>query len=57
VQEQVLTGRAAGGIRTNAPARALAGEKKVRPIVEAGGFTHFRLAAETPFNVVFEARI
>jgi hypothetical protein len=25
-------------------------------VVRGGGFTHFRKAAETPFNMVFEAR-
>lgn len=35
---------------------AQAGEKKVREVVLKGGFTHFRRAAETPFNMVFEAR-
>ncbi len=35
---------------------AQAGEKKIREVVMQGGFTHFRRAAETPFNMVFEAR-
>jgi SAM-dependent methyltransferase len=35
---------------------AQAGEARIRRVVEAGGFTRFRRAAETPFNVVFEAR-
>ena len=35
---------------------AQAGEAKIREIVQAGGFTRFRRAAETPFNLVFEAR-
>jgi SAM-dependent methyltransferase len=35
---------------------AQAGEARIRDVVEAGGFTRFRLAAETPFNMVFEAR-
>jgi 2-polyprenyl-3-methyl-5-hydroxy-6-metoxy-1,4-benzoquinol methylase len=35
---------------------AQAGELKLRQVVTAGGFTHFRRAAETPFNMVFEAR-
>jgi SAM-dependent methyltransferase len=34
---------------------AQAGEKRIREVVEAGGFTKFRRAAETPFNLVFEA--
>jgi len=33
-----------------------AGEKRIREVVMAGGFTRFRRAAETPFNLVFEAR-
>ncbi len=35
---------------------AQAGESRIRDVVEAGGFTRFRRAAETPFNLVFEAR-
>ena len=33
-----------------------AGEARLREVVTAGGFTRFRRAAETPFNLVFEAR-
>jgi SAM-dependent methyltransferase len=33
-----------------------AGEARIRSIVEAAGFTRFRRATETPFNLVFEAR-
>lgn len=33
-----------------------AGEKRIREVVTAGGFTSFRRATETPFNLVFEAR-
>ena len=35
---------------------AQAGEARIREVVERGGFTRFRRAAETPFNLVFEAR-
>jgi hypothetical protein len=28
----------------------------MRDVIEAGGFTRFRRATETPFNMVFEAR-
>jgi 2-polyprenyl-3-methyl-5-hydroxy-6-metoxy-1,4-benzoquinol methylase len=35
---------------------AQAGEKRIREVVTQGGFTRFRRAAETPFNLVFEAR-
>jgi len=35
---------------------AQAGEERIRDVVMAGGFTRFRRAAETPFNLVFEAR-
>ncbi len=35
---------------------AQAGEARIRDVVTAGGFTHFRRVAETPFNLVFEAR-
>jgi 2-polyprenyl-3-methyl-5-hydroxy-6-metoxy-1,4-benzoquinol methylase len=36
---------------------AQAGEARIREVVMAGGFTHFRRAAETPFNIVYEARV
>jgi len=36
---------------------AQAGEARIRDVVEAGGFTRFRRAAETPFNLVFETRV
>jgi len=35
---------------------AQAGESRLRGVVQAGGFRHFRRAAETPFNLVLEAR-
>ncbi|MGI8905503.1 MAG: class I SAM-dependent methyltransferase [Candidatus Sumerlaeaceae bacterium] len=35
---------------------AQAGEKRLRDVVTQGGFTHFRRADETPFNLVFEAK-
>ncbi len=35
---------------------AQAGEKRVREVVTSAGFRHFRRAAETPFNIVYEAR-
>jgi SAM-dependent methyltransferase len=35
---------------------AQAGETRLRDVVAAGGFTRFRRAAETPFNLVLEAR-
>jgi SAM-dependent methyltransferase len=35
---------------------AQAGETKIRQIVAGGGFSRFRRAAETPFNMIFEAR-
>jgi hypothetical protein len=35
---------------------AQAGEARLRDVVTQGGFTHFRRAAETPFNLVFEVR-
>ena len=36
---------------------AQAGEARIREVVEAAGFTRFRRAAETPFNLVFEAKL
>ena len=35
---------------------AQAGEAKLREVVTAGGFRSFRRAAETPFNMILEAR-
>ena len=35
---------------------AQAGEKRIGDVVRSGGFTHFRRAAQTPFNLVFEAQ-
>jgi SAM-dependent methyltransferase len=35
---------------------AQAGEARIRDVVEAGGFSRFRRAAETAFNLMFEAR-
>jgi 2-polyprenyl-3-methyl-5-hydroxy-6-metoxy-1,4-benzoquinol methylase len=35
---------------------AQAGEARIRDVVVAGGFTRFRRVAETPFNLIFEAR-
>jgi SAM-dependent methyltransferase len=35
---------------------AQAGEARIREVVRSAGFTRFRRAAETPFNIVYEAR-
>jgi SAM-dependent methyltransferase len=35
---------------------AQAGEARIKDVVQAGGCTRFRRAADTPFNLVFEAR-
>jgi len=35
---------------------AQAGEARMREVVTSGGFRRFRRAAETPFNLIFEAR-
>ena len=35
---------------------AQAGETRIRDVVTSAGFNRFRRAAETPFNIVFEAR-
>ncbi len=35
---------------------AQAGEKRLREVVTEGGFTRFRRATETPFNLILEAR-
>jgi len=36
---------------------AQAGERRLRKVANEAGFSQFRRAAETPFNLVFEARI
>ena len=35
---------------------AQAGEKAIGDVVRQAGFTRFRRAAQTPFNIVYEAR-
>jgi len=35
---------------------AQAGEGRLREVITSGGFTRFRRATETPFNMVLEAR-
>jgi SAM-dependent methyltransferase len=35
---------------------AQAGEERIRDVVTSAGFTRFRRATETPFNIVYEAR-
>ena len=35
---------------------AQAGEKRLREVVQQGGFSRFRRATETPFNLILEAR-
>jgi hypothetical protein len=34
---------------------AQAGEARIREVVTSAGFSRFRRAAETPFNIVYEA--
>lgn len=36
---------------------AQAGEDAISKVVKAGGFKHFRRATQTPFNIVYEAKI
>lgn len=35
---------------------AQAGESRIRDVVKQAGFTRFRRAAQTPFNLVYEIR-
>jgi hypothetical protein len=35
---------------------AQAGEARMRDVATKAGFSHFRRAAQTPFNIVYEAR-
>jgi ubiquinone/menaquinone biosynthesis C-methylase UbiE len=36
---------------------AQAGEERIKEVVTSAGFSRFRRAAETPFNIVYEARL
>ena len=36
---------------------AQAGEERIRDVLSSAGFTRFRRATETPFNIVYEARL
>ena len=36
---------------------AQAGAKRIGEVVREGGFSHFRKAAATPFNMILEARL
>ena len=36
---------------------AQAGEGRMREVITKGGFSHFRRATETPFNLVYEAKL
>ena len=35
---------------------AQAGEARIRDVVTQGGFSRFRRATQTPFNLIYEAR-
>jgi SAM-dependent methyltransferase len=43
-------------VTTTPGTNAVLGEKKLRQVAEAAGFTRFRRAAETLYHVVFEVR-
>jgi hypothetical protein len=44
-------------LNENGPALgAQAGEAKIKEVVTGAGFSKFRRATQTPFNLVFEAR-
>jgi hypothetical protein len=36
---------------------AQAGEARIREVVTRGGFKRFRRAVQTPFNLIYEARL
>jgi hypothetical protein len=36
---------------------AQAGEEKIKEIAKKAGFTKFRRSSQTPFNIVYEAKI
>ena len=57
VLRRVLADLRAGFARPHGPALgAQAGEARLRDVLVSGGFTRVRRAAETPFNIVLEAR-
>jgi hypothetical protein len=44
-------------VADNGPALgAQAGEKRIKEIAEKAGFTKFKRASQTPFNIVYEAK-
>jgi hypothetical protein len=43
-------------LNENGPLGAQAGEERIREIVKSAGFSKFRRAIQTPFNLVYEAR-
>ena len=44
-------------LNENGPALgAQAGEERIKEVVTSAGFSKFRRATQTPFNLVFEAR-
>ncbi len=44
-------------LNENGPALgAQAGEERIREVVTLAGFSRFRRATQTPFNLIFEAR-
>ena len=44
-------------LNENGPALgAQAGEQRIGEVIRAAGFTKFRRATQTPFNLVFEAK-
>ena len=46
----------ATGSNGHPPLGTIAADGELRSVLEAGGFSRFRRATETPFNRVFEAR-
>ena len=45
-------------LKENGPALgAQAGEAKIGEIIRGAGFSKFRRSAQTPFNLVFEAKV
>jgi hypothetical protein len=51
-----LNAQAAGGYEVGLGLGAQACDARLCDVVTAGGFTRFRRATETPFNIVLEAR-
>ena len=56
IADNLIEGAAVGQRDASHSLGAQAGEEPVRRLAADAGFTGFRRVAETPFNIVYEAR-